>query len=107
MRSSSSLISLACKAIKLIMTIPLAITILFLFVPQAQEMAQRQSKRDEMLAKIRQEQQIQIDLQQEIELIQRSPHYLERIARDRLNLAKPGEVIFRFDPYPSSNPPQR
>ena len=64
-------------------------------------MAEFQAKRDQLLALLRAEQQAQIDIKNEIELIQRSPHYLERIARDRLNLAKPGEVIFRFDPYPT------
>src|SRR5262249_54085170 len=44
-------------------------------------------------------------LQQEVELLKTDPVYVERLARDRLNLGKPGEVIFRFDPYQDTAPP--
>ncbi len=100
--SASPLLSILSKGLKLGLIILSMIIISLLFIPLAKEMTEFQAKRDQMLAKLRLEQQNQIDLQTEIELIQRSPHYLERIARDRLNLAKPGEVIFRFDPYPTS-----
>jgi cell division protein FtsB len=100
--SATPLLSLLCKGLKLGLIIISIIIISLLFIPLAREMTEFQAKRDQMIARIRQEQETQIDLQTEIELIQRSPHYLERIARDRLNLAKPGEVIFRFDPYPTT-----
>ena len=35
--------------------------------------------------------------QREIELLRNDPEYLETIARDRLNLMKPGETIFRVE----------
>ncbi len=35
--------------------------------------------------------------QREIELLRNDPEYLETIARDRLNLMKPGETIFRIE----------
>jgi cell division protein DivIC len=45
-------------------------------------------------------------LQQQLELLKNNPLYIERNARDRLNLGRPGEVIFRFDPYqPNPNAP--
>jgi cell division protein FtsB len=33
----------------------------------------------------------------EIELLRKDPEYVETIARDRLNLMKPGETIFRVE----------
>lgn len=36
----------------------------------------------------------------QIDLLRTNPEYIERIARDKLNLGKTGEIIFRFDPYP-------
>lgn len=44
-------------------------------------------------------------LQQQVDLLRNSQLYIERQARDRLNLGRPGEVIFRFDPYQSTPPP--
>jgi cell division protein FtsB len=35
--------------------------------------------------------------QREIDLLRNDPEYLETIARDRLNLMKPGETIFRVE----------
>jgi cell division protein FtsB len=35
---------------------------------------------------------------QEIEALKNDPSYVERTARNKLNLAKPNEVIFRFEP---------
>lgn len=37
-------------------------------------------------------------LEREVELLRNSPGYNERIAREKLGLAKPGEMIFRFPP---------
>lgn len=44
-----------------------------------------------------QEQQQQLDL--EVQQLKNNPFYLEHTARARLNLARPGETIIRFDPY--------
>jgi cell division protein FtsB len=44
-----------------------------------------------------------VRLGQEVQLLKTSPDYIERQARDRLNVARPDELIFRFDPYPPSS----
>ena len=41
---------------------------------------------------------------QEIEALKTDPSYIERTARSKLNLARPNETIFRFEP-PASNAP--
>ena len=43
------------------------------------------------------------ELSQTLELLKTNPDYVQRIARDKLNLGRPGEMIFRFDPYPPSD----
>jgi cell division protein FtsB len=46
----------------------------------------------------------QSELKLETEHMKNDPAYLEHIARDSLNMGKPGETIIRFDPYqPSSS----
>ena len=52
----------------------------------------------------------QTQLKLETEHMKNDPAYVEHIARDRLNMGKPGETIIRFDPYqttvPTSKPAQ-
>lgn len=40
-------------------------------------------------------------LQREKSLLESNPEYLENIARDKLDLMKPGETIYRLDPRPT------
>lgn len=43
----------------------------------------------------------------EIEALKTDPAFVERTARNKLNLTRPGETIFRFEPAPSSPPSAR
>jgi cell division protein DivIC len=43
----------------------------------------------------------------EIEALKSDPTYVERTARDKLNLARPNEIIFRFEAKPSATKPAR
>ncbi|MGD0016008.1 MAG: septum formation initiator family protein [Verrucomicrobiia bacterium] len=38
----------------------------------------------------------------EIDALKTDPSFLERTARSKLNLAKPNETVFKFEPQPSS-----
>jgi cell division protein FtsB len=40
----------------------------------------------------------------EVTLLQRDPEYVETIARDRLDMMKPGETILRIEPGKSPTP---
>ncbi len=42
---------------------------------------------------------MQAQLKLETERMKNDPAYVEHIARDTLNMGKPGEVIIRFDKY--------
>jgi cell division protein FtsB len=46
----------------------------------------------------------QTQLKLETEHMKNDPAYVEHIARDKLNMGKPGETIIRFDPYQSIAP---
>ena len=39
------------------------------------------------------------------ESMKQDPSYVERIARDQLNMGKPGETVIRFDKYQATPPP--
>src|SRR5450755_3042800 len=63
-------------------------------------------KRD--LAKLQREMAAAEDQQSQLKLetehMKNDPAYVEHIARDKLNMGKPGETIIRFDPYQSAAP---
>jgi cell division protein FtsL len=46
----------------------------------------------------------QARLELETEHMKNDPSYVEQIARDRLNMGKPGETIIRFDQYQAAPP---
>ena len=43
----------------------------------------------------------------EIEALKTDPEYVERSARNKLNLARPNETVFRFEPSSSGSPAKR
>lgn len=73
--------------------------VIMAFWPVIQEL---QRRKDEML---RNERRLAAAMEEErrqtreIELIKNNTAYLEHLARVRLNMGKPGEVIYNFDPY--------
>lgn len=78
------------------------------FLPVIQTSQKLQAEKQKIAREIAQAQETNRRLQLEVEQLKNNPVYIERIARDRLNLGRPGEIIFRFDPYqntPSANTP--
>jgi cell division protein DivIC len=70
---------------------------LLLFVPA---MARRHSMQQEIQrldAEIIRQENLEKQQRQEIESLKTDPSYVERVARDKLNLARPNETIFRFE----------
>jgi cell division protein FtsB len=75
---------------------------LLLFVPA---MARRHSMQQEIQrldAEITRQENLEKQQRQEIESLKTDPSYVERTARNKLNLARPNETIFRFEPVPTA-----
>jgi cell division protein DivIC len=81
----------------------LAVVGLF-FVPVIQTEDRYKAELATLQAKtsLAEEQQAQLKL--ETEYMKNNPAYVEHIARDRLNMGKPGETIIRFDRYQQTAP---
>jgi cell division protein DivIC len=80
--------------------------VVLLFVPllhQRHEMQQEIARLDSEL-----EQQDALEKKQktEIEALKTDSSFVERTARNKLNLARPSEVIFRFEPPPTPAMPR-
>ncbi len=57
------------------------------------------ARRIAVLRETQEQQAVSLRLQDELYALQDDPYFIERTARDVLNLGKEGEVIFRFPPY--------
>jgi len=72
--------------------------IISLFVPPYKRLMQSRSEIDNLQAQVNAQKLLLARQQREVSLLQNDPAYLETIARDRLDLMKEGEAIFRLEP---------
>jgi cell division protein FtsB len=80
----------------------LSILMLF-FVPVIQKTHRLQAEKERLLVAIGDAQDEQTRLKVETEHMKNDPAYVEHIARDQLNMGKPGETIIRFDKYQTAS----
>lgn len=72
--------------------------ILCAFLPTLRERSQQAERVEALQAAIAHERLVLNRRNREVELLRNDPSYVEVIARDRLDLMKEGETIFRLDP---------
>jgi cell division protein FtsB len=73
------------------------------FFPVIQRTHDLKAKKAQLEASIAQAEAEQEKLQIQTEHMKNDPAYIEHMARDGLNMGRPGETILRFDPYPPEN----
>lgn len=73
-----------------------------LFYPQIKQVRDLSSRQKEIESEIQREEEILRHLRLKQERLRNDPRYVEKIAREELGLAKPGETVFKFvdDPSP-------
>jgi len=87
------------QSTKLLIFLGLFALLLSVFIPIIRKIDQLEKKK-ELLAKEYAEAELKNkELSCKLYLLKHDPSFIERIARDRLNMGKPGEIIFRFYPY--------
>src|ERR1043166_6495941 len=75
---------------------------LLLFLPLLQRRHAMQAELQRLDTEIIRLETLEKQQKQESEALKTDPAYVERTARNKLNLARPNETIFRFEPTPSS-----
>ncbi len=84
------------------LTVVALISVLMLFfLPVIQKTHRLQQEKAAYQHRITEAQEQQQQLLLETEHLKNDPAYVEHIARDKLNMGKPGETILRFDGYQS------
>ena len=68
-----------------------------LFVPPYKTLLQSRAEIDNLQAQVNEQKRLVARQTREVNLLTTDPAYLETIARDKLDLMKEGEVIFRLE----------
>ena len=76
-----------------------------LFVPLLHQRHAMQLDIARLDHEIEQQEALEKKQQTEIEALKTDPGYVERMARNKLNLSRPNEIIFRFEPPPLTPAP--
>jgi cell division protein FtsB len=73
--------------------------LMLFFLPVIQKTHNLQEEKTQLQNRIAAAEENQEELQVQTEHMKNDPAYVEHIARDQLNMGRPGETIVQFDPY--------
>jgi cell division protein FtsB len=76
------------------------------FVPELKNLREGDDRADDLRVQIQKQGDLLAEHTREVELLKNDPTYLETIARDRLDMMKDGETIYRIDPAPTPDQSQ-
>ena len=71
------------------------------FVPELKDASEQSQRVDDLRGQIQKEHDLLDQHTREVDLLKNDPTYIETIARDRLDMMKDGETIYRIDPAPT------
>jgi cell division protein FtsB len=75
------------------------------FYPLVKTTREQSSREEDLRAEIQKGRDTLALHTRERDLLKNDPTYIETIARDRLDMMKDGETIYRIDPLPAVSPP--
>jgi len=88
--------------LRVLLVLALVLVIVSLFLPQSKKLTQSRSEIEKLQGMVSEQKMLLARQMREVNLLKTDPSYLETIARDRLDLMKEGETIFRLDQLPSA-----
>jgi cell division protein FtsB len=87
------------SVLRVLLGLALLLVIVSLFLPQAKKLAQSHAEIDKLQAQVTEQKVLLAHQTREVNLLKTDPTYLENMARDRLDLMKEGETIFRLEQF--------
>ena len=90
------------SVLRVLLTIAVVLVILSLFLPLHKKRTQSQREIDALQSQVNDQRILLARQTREVNLLKTDSIYLETIARDRLDLMKEGETIFRLEPPPAA-----
>jgi cell division protein FtsB len=89
--------SILTRIVAMLMLIAFGVLVVAIFTPALQERREGIARREQLVLQLDKEKATQSRQMLELDLLKNDSTYLETIARDRLDLMKPGETIFRME----------
>ena len=87
--------------LRVLLVLALVLVIVSLFLPQAKKLGQSRAEIDKLQGQVTEQKILLARQTREVNLLKTDPTYLETMARDRLDLMKEGETIFRLEQLPA------
>jgi len=88
------------RILRVLLCLAFALVLVSLFIPQHKRLSLIRSEIDTLQAQVSEQKMVLARQTREVNLLKTDPTYLETIARDRLDLMKEGETVFRFEQRP-------
>ncbi len=85
------------RVLRALLAVAFVLVIVSLFVPQHKRLTQSREEIENLTAQVGEQKMLLARQTREVSLLKTDPSYLETIARDRLDLMKEGETIFRLE----------
>jgi cell division protein FtsB len=92
------------RILRVLLVLAIWLVIVSLFVPPYKKLMQSRAEIDELQQQVNGQQSLLSRQTREVNLLKTDVTYLETIARDRLDLMKERETIFRLEPAPTAKP---
>jgi cell division protein FtsB len=87
--------------LRVLLLLALVLVIVSLFLPQSKKLAQSRTEIENLQGQVNEQKILLARQTHEVNLLKTDPSYLETMARDRLDLMKEGETIFRLEQLPA------
>ena len=87
--------------LRFFLVIATVLVIVSLFLPPYKKLAQSRNEIEGLQTQVNEQKTLLARQTREVNLLKTDPTYLETLARDRLDLMKEGETIFRLEPAPA------
>ncbi len=85
------------RVLRVLLLLAGILVVVSLFVPQQKRLAQSRSEIENLQSQVTEQKVLLARQTRDVQLLTSDPVYLETIARDRLDLMKEGETIFRLE----------
>ena len=92
------------RVLRILLGIAVWLVIISLFVPPYKKLMQSRAEIDNLQQQVNEQQNLLAHQTREINLLKTDSTYLETVARDRLDLMKEGETIFRLEAARAAKP---
>jgi cell division protein FtsB len=92
------------RTLRVLLVLAIWLVIVSLFVPPYKKLTQSRAQIDNLQQQVNEQQNLLAHQTREINLLKTDATYLETVARDRLDLMKGGETIFRLESPRAAKP---